>query len=105
MPPPEHAFQVPVTVQSCVMATESMFGVSSHISTEQYKYYWQQWPSATSFWNSLQWSQIYSSPYEPPGIFEYNYGPKVLCVLLYRLCASRCCCSLNTSAIITAAYM
>ena len=41
----------------------------------QYKRYWQQWPSATSYWNALQWSQMYSEP--KPAFFEYNYGPQV----------------------------
>ena len=42
--------KIPVSVQACVMATESMFGVSSHIQTVQYKKYWEVWPSATSYW-------------------------------------------------------
>lgn len=24
--------------------------------------YWQVWPSATSYWNSLQWAQMYNEP-------------------------------------------
>jgi len=68
------ACQVPISVASCVMTTEAMFGQSSRISTMQYKRYWQSWPSSTSYWNALQWSQMYSEP--KPAFTAFNYGPE-----------------------------
>ncbi len=35
-----------------------MFGSSQYITTSMYRRYWQAWPSATSYWNALQWSQV-----------------------------------------------
>jgi hypothetical protein len=35
--------------------------------------YWQSWPSSTSFWNALQWSQVWNEP-EPATFRRFNYG-------------------------------
>ncbi|GAX76371.1 hypothetical protein CEUSTIGMA_g3817.t1 [Chlamydomonas eustigma] len=68
------ACQLPVEVSTCILATQAMFGPSTHITVQQYMRYWQAWPSPTSYWNALQWAQMYNEP--TPRFFKFNYGPE-----------------------------
>ncbi|GAX72868.1 hypothetical protein CEUSTIGMA_g323.t1 [Chlamydomonas eustigma] len=54
------ACQTIITAPACVAVTQSMFGPSTHITTSQYMNYWHVWPSSTSYWNALQWAQMYN---------------------------------------------
>ncbi|GFH07115.1 AB hydrolase-1 domain-containing protein, partial [Haematococcus lacustris] len=52
----------------------AMGGGSSYITAEQNKRYWQGWPSPSSFFNALHWSQIATEP--SPRFRKFDYGPE-----------------------------
>lgn len=54
----ELGFDVPCCAVCVQASVESMFGTSTRISTQQYRRYWQIWPSATSLWNAFHWGQV-----------------------------------------------
>ncbi|MEW5302335.1 MAG: hypothetical protein WDW36_005134 [Sanguina aurantia] len=66
--------QAALFMPGCLTSVQGIFGVSTHISTLQYRKYWQVWPSATSTWNGLHWAQIYNEP--TPRFMMFNRGPE-----------------------------
>ncbi|KAF5842961.1 hypothetical protein DUNSADRAFT_3554 [Dunaliella salina] len=64
--------QLPPAIPGCLVTTAQMFGTSDHISVLQYRRMWQQWPSPTSYYNVLQWAQMYNEP--KPRFMKFNYG-------------------------------